>query len=201
MSLDKLFSFSRLVTEFGRIPRAVRIPKTEDWENDVEHSYHLAMMAWYIVDSNSVALNKDLILTYALVHDFVEVHAGDTYIYSEDIEHLASKKEREHAAALKLRKELPEFSALHANIEKYEKQEDDESKFVWALDKILPILHGYDDAGRTWREQGVTLQMLLDKKGPQVAVSKEVQEYFGELANLLERNQESLFGTRTTGQA
>lgn len=150
-------------------------------------------MAWYVIDSNQLSLDKDAVLKYALVHDFVEVHAGDTYLYSADIEHVASKKDREHKAALKLREDLPEFSDLHAYIEKYEARQDEESKFVWALDKILPILHGYDDEGRTWREQGVTLQMLIEKKKAQVAVSTSIQQYYDELISLLEKNKERLF--------
>lgn len=195
MSLDRLLSFSRLLTQFGLVKRAVRIPKTEVWENDVEHSYHLAMMAWYIVDSNKLSLNKDLILKYALIHDLVEVHAGDTYVYSKDIEHVASKKDREHKAALKLQRDIPEFADLHSYIEDYEARKDDESVFLWTLDKLLPILLGYEDGGRTWREQKLSLQILIDKKAPQVALCPEIQKYFDDFIALLRKHEETLFDT------
>ena len=70
-------------------------------------------------------------------------------------------------------KEFKEFDDLHILIEQYEKKQDAESRFVYALDKIQPVLNIYTDNGRTWREKNITLQMIIDNKKEQ-----EINEMF-----------------------
>ncbi|MDB5237439.1 MAG: metal dependent phosphohydrolase, putative hydrolase of superfamily, partial [Parcubacteria group bacterium] len=125
-----------------------------------------------------------------------EVYAGDTYIYG-NAEELASKHEREAAAAQRLAEEFPDFPDLHELIETYEKREDAESRFIYALDKLQPVLHIYLDDGATWKETGVTLAMAIENKTPKIAVSPEIAAYFDELLVLLRERQEELFGSVT----
>ncbi|MDB5265050.1 MAG: metal dependent phosphohydrolase, putative hydrolase of superfamily [Parcubacteria group bacterium] len=182
-----------LLLDFQKIRRAYHANGEERNENDVEHSYKLAMLAWYVASAGNTKLNMDLILRYALAHDLVEVHAGDTYIYSKDTEHLASKIEREEAAAQKLKEDFPEFPELHKCIQAYERREDKESRFVYALDKVLPVLDIYLDNGRSWKRDMVTLQMLIENKTSKVALSPEVEPYFTELLEILRSKEGSLF--------
>lgn len=134
--LDKLLQFTKLLNEFRAIERMIPVQGTSRFENDTEHSYDLAMLAWYIVSSAKMPLDHDKVIRYALVHDFLEVYAGDTYIYSKDAAHLASKHDRETMAIVKLRETLTEFPDLHQTINAYEARQDAESRFVYALDKI-----------------------------------------------------------------
>ncbi len=127
------------------------------------------------------------------MHDFVEVYAGDTYIYSTNQEELDSKEEREKKAAERLQKELPEFKDLHKLINIYEKRGDEESRFVYALDKIQPVLNIYTDGGRTWKEKGITIKMLVDHKKDKVALSPEIASCFEELVALLKKEEKQLF--------
>lgn len=191
--LEKLIQFTKLLDEFRAVERMVRATDQDRYENDTEHSYNLAMMAWYIVSSTKTNLDQDKVIRYALVHDFLEVYAGDTYIYSSDAAHLASKHEREAAAIEKLRETLTEFPDLHATIDTYESRQDAESRFVYALDKIEPVLHMYLDGGRTWKEQNITLQMIHAIKKDKVALSPEIQAYFDELMVLLKSKEKELF--------
>jgi len=75
----------------------------------------------------------------------------------------------------------------------YEKRGDEESRFVYALDKIQPVLNIYTDGGRTWREIGITIQMLIDAKKDKVALSPEVEECFEDLVSLLKKEEKHLF--------
>lgn len=185
MNMARFLSFSKLLAEFSSIERKIYIPGTDRRENDVEHSYHLAMMAWYLVQSEKLDLDLERVFKYALAHDLVEIYAGDTDFYSTDEAYVAGKLEREAAAAARLQEEYPDMPQVHEAIDMYMHKNDRESRFVYALDKILPIMRNYEDGGREWREKGITLQMLTEKKHEKVAVSPEVQPYYEELVALL----------------
>lgn len=193
MTLKELQAFNDLLLQFQKIERAVYVPKEDRQENDVEHSYQLAMLAWYIVERDALPLDKDLVLRYALIHDLVEVYAGDTFFYGSE-EELASKKEREEKAAKQLREDLPEFAALHTHILQYEEQKNEESRFVRALDKIVPMLNIYADGGRTWQKRSISLEMLIEKKRPILAQVPELEPYFEEFVALLAKRPELFKG-------
>lgn len=195
--LDGFLRFIGLINDFQKIKRRVLIRDEEVWENDVEHSYQLALAAWYFISVKQVSLDLHLVIKYALIHDLVEVYAGDTYIYDPDPAVINSKVEREKAAQEQIVREFSEFSDLHGCIEAYETRADKESKFVYALDKILPMINIYLDGGRTWRKESVTLQMLVDHKTDKVAFSPEVAQYFAEFIAMLKNSQLPLFGTET----
>lgn len=191
--LEKLLQFTKLLNDLRLVERVVRVNGSDRWENDVEHSFHLAMLAWYILDAHQHDLDREKVLRYALAHDLIEVYAGDTYIYSEDQKLLDSKPERERLAAERLQQELPEVPDMHESIRAYIAKDDRESRFVYALDKIEPLLKMYLDNGRTWREKQVTLAMLYENKKSKVAISPEIQPYFDELMNLLKSREKELF--------
>ncbi|TSC55034.1 MAG: metal dependent phosphohydrolase [Parcubacteria group bacterium LiPW_30] len=191
--LNKIINFTKLLNKFRSVERVVLVNEKERNENDVEHSYYMAMLAWYIVNVNKLDLDINLVIKYALIHDFVEVYAGDTYIYSSDKAHIESKEKREKEAAEKLQKDFSEFEDMHTLIEKYEKREDKESRFVYALDKIQPMVNIYTDNGRSWKVNKVKLQMLVDHKKDKVVVSPEVKKYFEDLIELLKKEEKDLF--------
>lgn len=198
MKLERVLAFTEMLQAFQKVDRVPHVPGLGDRrENDVEHSYTLAMLAWYLVSSEKLDLDADLVLKYGMIHDLVEVYAGDTYIYSKDEAHLASKHEREEAAMQQLKETFPEFDDLHTLIETYEKREDAESKFIYALDKLQPIIHIYMGGGKTWKDMDVTLAMAIENKTPKIAVSPEVSECYEELLVLLREQQEELFGSIT----
>jgi putative hydrolase of HD superfamily len=185
MDLEKFLSFSRLMNSFARIDRVIPMPGTTRLENDMEHSYHLALMAWYLIDSRKLDLDLSLVLKYALAHDLVELHAGDTYVWDKDETQHSTKREREALAAQRLQEEFPEFPDLHTAIEAYEKCESRESRFVYALDKIVPMILIQEDGGSLWKKMDVRLEMIIKKKTPQVGLSPEAEPYFNELIAII----------------
>lgn len=142
---QKIFAYVRFLDEFRKIKRVMYNTGEDRLENDTEHSYQLTMAAWYIMDVYKLDLDRDLVIRYCLVHDLVEVYAGDTYIYSQDKEHFESKSQREMAALLRIQKEFPEFPDMLQLMERYEHKCDKESLFVYALDKIIPVMNMYLD--------------------------------------------------------
>lgn len=183
--IHRLIEFQRLLVAFSQVDRmthrqhaGVFIP-----ENDTEHSYNLAMTAWYL-SQWFPDLNKDLLIRYALAHDLVEIHAGDTYIYGSKDE-LASKEQREADALKKLESDWNDFGDMSATIHAYEQKQDSESKFIYALDKIMPIMLIYIHDGYTWKKEGVTVDMLYKAKAEKVKLSPEIVPYFEQIHELL----------------
>jgi len=148
------------------------------------------MLAWYIASRSNFNLDINLVIKYALTHDIIETYAGDTYIY--DSKSVATKRAREHAAAQKLAQTFPDFNELHALIKVYEDRADRESRFVYALDKIVPVIILYLGNGKGWHQHNVTLKMLHDTKDKQIKQSQELGELWNELTARL-ANQPELF--------
>jgi putative hydrolase of HD superfamily len=192
-SFESLLNFVSLLHQYRTIERRVLIKGSDRSENDVEHSFNLAMLAWYIQSTYALDLDLEKLLMYSLAHDFVEVHAGDTYFYQNDKDVNDKKHEKEAKAAQTLRKDFPEFPEFHNAIEQYEKREDKESKFIYALDKIEPVLSIYSDDGRSWKKNKVTLEMLRSMKAAKVSADKTVESIFRELIERLALEEDKLF--------
>lgn len=193
IDLQKILGFTKLLHKLRRVERTVRSNGEERWENDTEHSYHLAMLAWYIIDNYQLNLNKELAIKYALAHDLVEAYAGDTYIFSDDNKHKESKQQREEEAAKILTTEFPEFPEIHNLIREYEKKENKESRFITALDKLEPMLSIFLDNGKTWKEKGITLEMIIENKKEKMALSPEIEACFYEFVEILRKEKDRLF--------
>lgn len=136
---DTLALISELLVPAATTFRTIKLqPELDRFENDAEHSFLLAALGCALAREHDLDLGK--ISQYALVHDLVEVHAGDTTIWAS-AEHLASKEKRE-AEALKVirRRFSATFPWVAETIEEYERMDDAESCFVYALDKIIPYI-------------------------------------------------------------
>lgn len=196
--LQKIFTYLHFLDEFRKIKRVIYATREDRLENDMEHSYQLTMLAWYMIDAYALDLDTDLVTKYCLVHDLVEVYAGDTYIYSQDIEYLNSKVQREEAALSLIKQHIKEFPDMIGNIERYEQKQDRESLFVYALDKIIPALNIYMDDGRTWKDIAltqipVTLEKLREHKDKKIGKSPELYELWLQFIEVLEMNKKDLF--------
>lgn len=192
MELSKIFEFVKFTHKLQQVRRVIYVNGEDRDENDVEHSYQLALVAWYLVDSKGLDLDIEKVLKYAMAHDLVEVYAGDTFFYTTNQAEKDSKKARELEAAEKIKDEFPEASSLHEAIMGYESMDDDESKFVYALDKIMPVMNIYLDNGRTWKRENITIDMLLTKD-EKVAVSEDVDKIWSELKKALNDDKVKLF--------
>src|SRR5664279_4569498 len=101
LSLDDMMQFSQLMLRLQDVVRAIHVPGRDVKENDVEHSYHLAMMGWYLNVSGELGYDTDSIVRYALIHDLAEAYAGD--VSALDPIGRIGKPEREAAALERIR--------------------------------------------------------------------------------------------------
>ncbi|OGE86204.1 MAG: hypothetical protein A3J48_01375 [Candidatus Doudnabacteria bacterium RIFCSPHIGHO2_02_FULL_46_11] len=193
LNVNDLLKLTDLINRFQLVRRQVLVRGEERPENSVEHSYQLALTAWYLITTEKLDLDLPKCLKYALAHDLVEVYAGDTWTHHNDPAFVASKPQREQAAARRLRQEFPEFLELHEVIEGYEARADKESLFIYALDKLLPPLNVYLDGGRSWHVHNITLEMVKESKVAKVSVWPEVKRLYDELMILFTDKQGELF--------
>jgi len=192
MNLDKIFDFVRFTHEFQQVRRVLLVNNEERQENDAEHSFQLAMVGWYLIESMNLDLNVNKVIKYALVHDLVEVYAGDTYFFTTDDELRNGKKKREEEALKQIEQRFPQARKLVKLMEEYENKINDEVKFVYALDKILPVMNIYLDNGKSWRRAKVDLKMLWTKE-EKIKLSPEIYQIWKELWKLLKKNEKKLF--------
>jgi len=191
LDLQRILKFQELLHTFAHVIRAARIRGRENHENDAEHSFNVAMLAWYAIDTLDLPLDRGLALRYALAHDLVEVYAGDTYFM--DDENLKTKPEREKQARLRIAAEFPEFPDLHKAIEGYEKLEDPESRFVKALDKVDPVLTNFAEGGRLWKEMDMPYEGLTQRKREKVANVEVVKQLLEDIIAEIEPRKGDYF--------
>ena len=138
-------------------------------ENTAEHSWHLGIAAMVLAPFASEPVDVGRAVCMALVHDIVEIDAGDTFAYDQS-EAAATKREREEAAADRLFGVLPEAMGEHFRDlwEEYERGDTPEARFVMAVDRSAPMLLNITQGGSAWREFGITRTRVIDRNGPHV---------------------------------
>ena len=143
--------FLREVDKLKTVLRRTSLMDGSRRENSAEHSWHIALAAMVLAEHSNVPVDLLRVLKLLLMHDIVEIDAGDTFAF--DLTAKASQQERENAAAERLFGMLPsmqraEFMELWAE---FEAGESPEAKFAAALDRLLPVLQNYANQGGTWR--------------------------------------------------
>jgi len=117
---EQLIDFVNFTHEFREVIRVARSPYAKRFENDTEHSYQLAMVAWFLVEQDKLNLNKELCFMYALAHDLVEIYAGDTFCFDKN--KVSSQHQRERQALIKIKKRFPKFKNLSKTIQDYKQR-------------------------------------------------------------------------------
>lgn len=190
---EKTKTFMTLLHRFHTIDRVAEVPTLPRQTNAVEHSYQLAMLAWYIVASEKLPLNLEKVLKYALAHDIVEAYAGDTPV--NDVEGQKTKKAREAAAFVRLKEEFSEFPDMLQTLEAYEERQDEESLFVYALDKCVDPLNAVMSTDREpyWKKHQVPYEVHRAYKDPRIALSSYITSLWSALSKELADKKDFFF--------
>jgi 5'-deoxynucleotidase YfbR-like HD superfamily hydrolase len=135
------------------------------------------VMALLLAEYAGEAVDLLRVLKMVLLHDIVEIDAGDTFVY--DVEAVATRREREERAAERIFGLLPpdqrdEFRAIW---EEFEAQETAEARFAGALDRLQPLLHNYHTQGGAWREHGIASDRVRARNQPIAAGSPTLWEF------------------------
>ena len=133
-------------------------------ENDAEHAWHMAIMAYLLREYANEPVDVSKVMLMCLIHDVVEIDAGDTYAY--DTESLKTQKAREDAAKERIFSLLPDDqkNELTALFDEFEAYETPESKFAHAMDNLQPLLLNNSNGGSDWQEHGVTADQVYQRQ-------------------------------------
>ena len=150
-------------------------------ENDAEHAWHMAMMIYLLKEYANEPIDLAKTMMMALIHDIVEIDAGDTYAYDETA--MASQAERERLAADRIFGLLPDDqrNELRALFEEFEAGETAEAKFARTMDNLQPLMLNNSNNGGDWREHQVTKSQIMKRHGRNQVGSAFIGEYTREL--------------------
>ena len=153
-------------------------------ENDAEHSWHLALMAALLAEYSEEKIDLAKTMLMVLVHDLVEIDAGDTYAYDE-VGNL-SKRERELKAADRIFNILPKDQAemLRSLWDEFEEQQTPEAKFAHVCDNVQPLMLNHSTGGKSWRERGIKKSQVLKRNERTGEGSKTMEAYVHEILDL-----------------
>jgi putative hydrolase of HD superfamily len=156
----------RFITEIDKVKQVLRQTVVLDAtrrENDAEHSWHLAVMALTIQEHAAEPVDLLKVIKMVLIHDLVEIDAGDTFAYDEV--GALDKEERERKAADRIFYLLPEDQAAEIDDlwTEFELRESAESRFAAALDRFQPLLHNYLTEGVAWKKHGIQKSQVIER--------------------------------------
>lgn len=179
--LAQQVAFLLEIDKLKTIFRRTSLVHAQRFENDAEHSWHLALAAMILAEHADVVVDLGRVLQLVLVHDLVEIDAGDTYCY--DAEGAKDKARREELAARRIFGLLPrdqelEFRALW---NEFEAGESPEARFANALDRFQPVLFNLVNQGRSWRENGIKRSQVDARVAPIARGSETLWQYLGTL--------------------
>ncbi|WP_439555982.1 HD domain-containing protein [Dyadobacter sp.] len=162
--LIKQIEFIKEIDKLKYIQRRTKLFNSDRNENDAEHSWHLAMMAIILSGHSNVLIDVLKVVKMVLIHDIVEIDAGDTFIYDTVKNHINTNDER--AAAERIFGILPKEQAedLIAVWDEFEAGETDEAKFAKSMDRLEPLLQNVSNNGGTWKEYNVDYKKVYEKK-------------------------------------
>lgn len=187
--LQKQFDFIREIDKEKLIGRQTYLADASRKENDAEHAWHLALMAILLGEYSNEPIDILKTVTMVLIHDIVEIDAGDTYAYDEAAH--SDKEAREAAAAKRLFGLLPEDqgSKFKALFEEFEEGKSAEARFAHALDHVQPMMLNDASKGKSWIEHGVALSQIL-KRNSNTSDGSEILWNFAK-ENFLKPNVEN----------
>ena len=178
---EKQLAFILEVDKEKNILRQTHVSGYTRQENDAEHAWHMAMMIYLLKEYANEDFDVAKAMMMALIHDVVEIDAGDTYAY--DAEGLSTQKERESKAADRIFGLLPndQKEELYALFEEFEEGKTPEARFAKTMDNLQPILLNDCNNGQDWRLHGVNKTQVLNRQKSSQLGSEEIWTFTQEL--------------------
>ncbi len=161
--LDALFDFFREIDKEKLIERKTYVTDAVRWETDAEHAWHMAIMTILLAEYSNEPIDVLKTVTMLLIHDLVEIDAGDTYAYSDVPKE--KQHEKEERGAERIFGLLPKAKGekLYRLWLEFEEGKTPEARFAHAMDNIQPMMLNAHTGGKAWKEFGVTLGKILKR--------------------------------------
>ena len=180
---QKQLDFILEIDKEKEIYRQTHLKGYKRQENDAEHAWHMAIMIYLLKEYANEEFDVAKAMMMALIHDIVEIDAGDTYAY--DKENLATQKEREKKAADRIFGLLPEEQKqeLKGLFEEFEACESPEAKFAHVMDNFQPLILNDSNNGEDWKVHKIKKSQVENRQKSSYFGSKDIWEYTKELIN------------------
>ncbi|MDR7371293.1 HD domain-containing protein [Flavobacterium aquidurense] len=180
--LDQI-AFIKEIDKVKYIQRKTKLFNSDRNENDAEHSWHLALMAIVLAEHSDQLIDILKVVKMVLIHDIVEIDAGDVFIYDTVKSHDNTDEER--LAANRIFGLLPKKQAdeMIAIWDEFEAGETNEAKFAKSMDRLEPLLQNTSNDGGTWKEFGVNYKKVYEKKSVIKEGSTTLWNYAEDLIN------------------
>lgn len=161
--IEKQLAFALEIDKVKDVFRQTHLSGNGRNENDAEHSWHMALMAYLFKEYANEKVDIAKVMLMCLIHDIVEIDAGDTYAY--DVEAMQTQKAREDVAKERIFSILPDDQKvkLISLFDEFEAYETPESKFAHAMDNLQPLILNNSNSGGDWKEHGVTSEEIYKR--------------------------------------
>lgn len=162
--MHKQIEFALLMDKQKNIFRQNHLADNSRRENDAEHAWHMAVMAYLFREYANEDIDISKVILMCLIHDVVEIEAGDTYAYDEEAK--KSQREREEIAKKHIFGMLPSDQGreLEVLFDEFEAQETAEARYAKAMDNLQPVLLHEANGGGDWKEHGVTKEQIMRRQ-------------------------------------
>lgn len=162
--LNKQLGFALEIDKEKNILRQTYLSGNGRRENDAEHAWHMAVMSYLLKEYSNEEIDIARVMIMCLIHDIVEIDAGDTFAY--DDKGKESQREREEKAADRIFGLLPadQRDELRAIFEEFEAQETPEAKFARAMDNVQPLMLNDSNDGSSWKEHNVRAEQVIKRQ-------------------------------------
>ena len=179
--LKKQLEFALEIDKEKNIFRQTHLSNHGRNENDAEHAWHMAVMAYLLKEHSNQEIDISKVMIMCLIHDIVEIDAGDTYAY--DSEGKKTQKQREEKAKERIFSILPDDqkNELSGLFDEFEANETAEAKFVHSMDNLQPLMLNNSNGGGDWREHNVTFEKVMERQSKTAEGSKVLSEYTNEI--------------------
>jgi putative hydrolase of HD superfamily len=194
-SVKTFLKFEALLKKYNSVYRDLESLHIDgNTDNDIEHSYRVAILCWMLIDEYKLKLDTNKVIRYALLHDLPEVYAGDVSIYANQAQKNKGK-EREVKAIKTLAKQFPKQKSLWKDLHEYEMRKNAESKFVYLIEKLEPILVVLVSAPDHWIKRNIHWDEFLDKKQKKIKDLETVAQFLNkDLMAYLKKYRTKFFG-------
>lgn len=184
--MENLRQDMEFILEMEKMKSVLRMTKLigkDEREDDAQHSWHISVMAMVLSEYAEEEVDTCKIIKMLLVHDIVEIYAGDTFAYDE--KGYEDKAEREEKAADEIFSMLSNGKGREIRDlwEEFEAEETKEAQFATAMDRLQPILSNYYNDGGTWKSHNVGVSSIYKRVEPIKKISQKLWEF---TSNLLE---------------
>ena len=175
--LEKQFNFCREIDKEKLIGRQTYLSDGNRKENDAEHAWHMAIMTLLLSEYANEEIDLLKTVSMLLIHDLVEIDAGDTFAYDEEAK--KTQRQRELAAADRIFGLLPKDQGMKFRQlwDEFEECSTPESKFAHVMDNIQPAMLNDASGGKSWEEKGVHLSQILERNKNTAEGSKMLWDY------------------------